>query len=50
MLLSMINMKLRDYYCSLDDMCHDLDVDKAELVQILERIDYHYDEKQNQFV
>ena len=32
MLFSVINMKLRDCYSSLDELCEDMDVDKEELV------------------
>ena len=31
MLLSMINLKLRDFYPTLDALCEDLDEDKAAL-------------------
>lgn len=50
MLLSFVNLKLRDFYKDLDSMCEDLDVDKATIVQKLGAIDYHYDEEQNKFV
>jgi len=50
MLLSFVNLKLRDYYSSLDAMCDDLDMDKAELIAKLEKIDYRYDEQQNRFL
>ncbi|MBQ9140980.1 MAG: DUF4250 domain-containing protein [Lachnospiraceae bacterium] len=50
MLLSFVNLKLRDYYKSLDALCEDLDVDKQELLSKLEKIDYHYSEEQNKFV
>ena len=50
MLLSFINLKLRDFYGSLDALCDDLDVDKAGITGKLEAIDYHYDEEKNQFV
>ena len=49
MLLSTINLKLRDFYSSLDSLCKDLDVDKKEIEEKLASIDYHYDEKMNQF-
>ena len=49
MLLSTINLKLRDFYSSLDSLCKDLDVDKKELEEKLASIDYHYDENLNQF-
>ena len=50
MLLSFVNLKLRDFYQSLDALCEDLDVDKQELEQKLEAIDYRYDGEKNQFV
>ena len=50
MLLSFVNLKLRDYYKSLDEMCEDLDVDREEIIQKLSSIDYEYDAISNQFV
>lgn len=50
MLLSFVNLKLRDYYGSLSALCDDLDADRAEIVSKLAKIDYHYDEEKNQFV
>lgn len=50
MLLSFVNLKLRDFYGSLDALCEDLDADKAQIVQKLAAIDYHYNEERNQFV
>ena len=49
MLLSMINMKLRDRYKSLDDLCDDMDESKDEIVDILDKAGYKYDEATNQF-
>ena len=49
MLLSMINMKLRDRYGSLDELCEDLDESKAEISEILDNAGYRYDEATNQF-
>lgn len=48
-LLSMINMKLRDFYSSLDDLCDDMGIIKSELEEKLESIDYRYDKERNQF-
>lgn len=48
-LLSMINMKLRDFYSSLDDLCDDMGIIKSELEEKLESIDYKYDKERNQF-
>ncbi len=50
MLLSFINLKLRDYYSSLDALCDDLDVPQQELTEKLALIDYHYDREKNQFL
>lgn len=49
MLLSFINMKLRDQYDSLDSLCDDLDVAKEEIIEKLKSIDYIYDNEKNQF-
>lgn len=49
MLLSFINMKLRDQYDSLASLCDDLDVSQDEIIQTLQKIDYIYDEQLNQF-
>ena len=50
MLLSFVNMKLRDKYVSLDDMCEDLDILSSEVIEKLAKIDYHYDVEKNQFI
>ncbi len=50
MLLSFVNLKLRDFYGSLEVMCEDLDVSQAEITEKLAGIDYHYDRRKNQFV
>lgn len=50
MLLSFINLKLRDYYGSLEMLCEELDIERQELTGKLASIDYHYDEERNQFV
>jgi hypothetical protein len=48
-LLSYINLKLRDFYDSLDSLCDDLDVSKDEIIDTLKSIGYSYDDKTNQF-
>lgn len=50
MLLSFINMKLRDFYPSLDALCEDLDVEKTAVCEKLAAIQYQYDPERNQFV
>ena len=52
MLLSYMNMKLRDNYSSLDALCDDLEINNEELAEIigkLEGIGYKYDSERNQF-
>ena len=50
LLLSVVNMKLRDFYNDLDMLCQDLNVNKEELIERLADIDYEYDANTNQFV
>lgn len=50
MLLSFINLKLRDFYDSLDALCEDLNADRDEIAAKLAGIEYHYDAQRNQFV
>ena len=52
MLLSFMNMKLRDNYSSLDALCDDLEINNEELAEIigkLEGIGYKYNSERNQF-
>ena len=48
-LLSIINMKLRDFYSSLESLCQDIDVKEEELKEKLSSIGYEYNKDQNQF-
>ena len=50
MLLSVVNTNLRDFYGSLDDFCRAKDVDKSEIEEKLEKINYSNDATSNQFV
>ncbi len=50
MLLSVINLKLRDFYPSFEALCEDLDVDADEITKKLAALDYHYDTAQNRFL
>lgn len=50
MLLSFVNLKLRDYYKDIEALCEDLELSKEELSQKLAGVDYHYDREKNQFV
>ena len=49
MLFSVINMKLRDTYPSLDALCDDLHVDKQSLVQTLAKAGFEYSAEHNCF-
>lgn len=49
-LLSIINMKLRDFYSSIDALCDDLDENKEEIDNILNSIGYFYSKENNQFI
>lgn len=50
MLLSFVNLKLRDHYGSLGAMCDDLDVSETEIIEKLGTLNYRYDAERNQFV
>ena len=49
MLYSMVNMKLRDQYDSLEDFCECEDIDPARLIARLNGAGYEYDEEHNKF-
>ena len=49
MILSYVNLKLRDYYSNLEKMCEDLDVEQAEIEEKLGKAGYFYDRVNNRF-
>ena len=49
MLMSFINMKLRDIYPSLDALCEDMDIDKAQLLEKLGSVGFEYNQNLNKF-
>ncbi|MBL0611847.1 DUF4250 domain-containing protein [Aeromonas jandaei] len=49
MLLSLINMQLRDRYDDLEDLCKAQDLDQATLEARLASGDFHYQPEQKQF-
>ena len=49
MLMSFVNMKLRDYYNSLDELCEDLNIEKEILTTILGSIGMEYNPETNKF-
>lgn len=49
MLFSVVNMKLRDIYSSLDEMCTKEDIDKEALMSKLAEVGFEYSEENNKF-
>ncbi|MBQ3207760.1 MAG: DUF4250 domain-containing protein [Bacteroidales bacterium] len=49
MLLSWTNMKLRDFYSSLDELCDDLEIDRKELEEKLKNAGFTYNMELNKF-
>lgn len=50
MLLSFINMKLRDFYPSLDELCTDLNLNVNDVSEKLASAGFNYDGKLNRFI
>ncbi|KGK87668.1 DUF4250 domain-containing protein [Clostridium sp. HMP27] len=49
-LFSVINMKLRDEFLNLDDLCKTYDIKENEIKDKLEKVGFHYNEATNQFI
>ncbi|MDE6295248.1 MAG: DUF4250 domain-containing protein [Muribaculaceae bacterium] len=49
MLLSIINMKLRDEYADLNELCASMDIDKESLLNTLSSAGYEYNPVTNSF-
>ncbi len=49
MLLGFLNMKLRDYYADLDELCDDMHLDKEELLSRMNEAGWDYSEKNKKF-
>jgi hypothetical protein len=49
MLFSVINMKLRDNYSSLDELCDDLHIDKNDIINRLRAVGFEYSPEHNKF-
>ena len=49
MLYSWVNLKLRDYYPSLDALCEDLEVEKSDILEKLSAAGFEYNENLNKF-
>ena len=48
-LVSILNMKLRDFYSSLEILCDDMGLIQEELEGKLDKVGYKYDKTINQF-
>lgn len=49
MLMSWLNMKLRDIYPDLDSLCEDLELDRKEIEAKMEKAGYSYSEQHRRF-
>ena len=49
MLMSWVNMKLRDFYPSLETLCEDLEIPLDELVEKLSAAGFEYNAQLNKF-
>ena len=49
MLMTIINMKLRDYYPTLDALCEDMNIGKEDLTSTLGSIGMEYNPDTNKF-
>ena len=49
-LYSVLNMKLRDFYPSLDALCDDLDEDKQAIIDAMASVGFRYDPERNAFI
>lgn len=49
MLMSWVNMKLRDFYRSLDELCDDLEIDRNDLEERLGKAGFEYNAELNKF-
>ena len=48
-LYSWVNLKLRDFYPSLDTLCEDLNIEKEEIQEKLAAFGFEYDAEHNTF-
>lgn len=48
-LMSWVNMKLRDFYPDLDALCEDLEIERTDLEECLEKAGFEYNADLNKF-
>lgn len=46
---SCLNMKLRDQYSSLSELCEDEEIQKEDLIKRMEKYNFYFCEENNQF-
>lgn len=49
MLMSWVNMKLRDFYNNLDELCEDLEIDRKDIEELLNKAGFEYNEDLKRF-
>lgn len=49
MLISWVNMKLRDFYPSLEALCEDLEIDRKDIEDRLNSAGFEYNSELNKF-
>ncbi len=49
MLMSWLNLKLRDFYPDLDSLCDDLELDRKEIEEKMKAAGFEYSEEQRKF-
>lgn len=50
MALSILNMKLRDEFSSLEDYCSYMDITMADIEKKMKEVGYFHDRNMNQFI
>lgn len=50
LLFSILNMKLRDFYSSLDELCDNLCESKTDIEAIMDKAGYCYSKETNSFI
>ena len=49
MLMSFINLKLRDFYPSLEALCEDMNINRQELIEKMLKAGFEYSETNKRF-
>lgn len=49
MLMSWLNLKLRDFYPDLDTLCDDLELDRQDIIERMKAAGFEYSEEHRKF-